>query len=296
MGIYSNNIKPILKRKDILVRLIVINIAVFLILAVFNILKLFHIDIADTIISYIALPAQLDLLLTRFWAPLTYMFAHQNVLHILFNMLMLYWFGQLFLMYFSPKNLGSLYIIGGLAGAALYLLLFNTIPMLVAMNYSIMLGASASVMAIIFAVAFYKPDQEVTLFIFGRVKIIYIALVLLVLDLVGISSISNVGGHIAHIGGAIVGYIYAKRYLKGKDITTWLNKTIDWIVNLFKPRNTSKKMKVKYKKPETDYEYNQRRNNESDDIDHILDKIKASGYTSLSAEEKKRLFDASNRK
>ncbi len=296
MGIYSNNIKPILKRKDILVRLIVINIAVFLILAVFNILKLFHIDIADTIISYIALPAQLDLLLTRFWTPLTYMFAHQNVLHILFNMLMLYWFGQLFLMYFSPKNLGSLYIIGGLAGAALYLLLFNTIPMLVAMNYSIMLGASASVMAIIFAVAFYKPDQEVTLFIFGRVKIIYIALVLLVLDLVGISSISNVGGHIAHIGGAIVGYIYAKRYLKGKDITTWLNKTIDWIVNLFKPRNTSKKMKVKYKKPETDYEYNQRRNNESDDIDHILDKIKASGYTSLSAEEKKRLFDASNRK
>lgn len=296
MGIYSNNIKPILKRKDILVRLIIINIAVFLILAVFNILKRFHIDIADTIISYIALPAQLDLLLTRFWTPLTYMFAHQNVLHILFNMLMLYWFGQLFLMYFSPKNLGSLYIIGGLAGAALYLLLFNTIPMLVAMNYSIMLGASASVMAIIFAVAFYKPDQEVMLFIFGRVKIIYIALVLLILDLVGISSISNVGGHIAHIGGAIVGYIYAKRYLKGKDITTWLNKTIDWIVNLFKPRNTSKKMKVKYKKPETDYEYNQRRNNESDDIDHILDKIKASGYTSLSAEEKKRLFDASNRK
>ncbi|MDH6310707.1 membrane associated rhomboid family serine protease [Dysgonomonas sp. PFB1-18] len=296
MGIYSNNIKPILKRKDILIRLIVINIGVFLLLAAFNILKLFHIDIADTIISYIALPARLDVLLTRFWTPLTYMFAHQNVLHILFNMLMLYWFGQLFLMYFNPKNLGSLYIIGGLAGAALYLLLFNTIPMLVEMNYSIMLGASASVMAIIFAVAFYKPDQEVMLFIFGRVKIIYIALVLLVLDLIGISSISNVGGHIAHIGGAIVGYIYAKQYLRGKDITKWLNKTIDWIVNLFKPRNTSKKMKVKYKKPETDYEYNQRHNNEAEAIDRILDKIKASGYTSLSAEEKKRLFDASNRK
>lgn len=296
MGIYSNNIKPILQRKDILVRLIVINICVFLILALANIAKLFELNITDTILSYIAIPAQLDVLLTRLWTPLTYMFVHENLLHIVFNMLMLYWFGQIFLSYFNPKNLGSLYILGGLAGAVLYILSFNTIPLLIKMNDVPMIGASASVMAVIFAAAFYRPDQEISLFIFGKVKLIYIALILFVLDFIGLSSMNNPGGHIAHIGGALMGYIYAKQYVKGKDITKWLNKTIDWFVNLFKPSaSKAKKMKVKYKKREADYEYNQRKNNEAEDIDHILDKIKASGYSSLSKEEKKRLFDASNK-
>jgi len=294
MGIYSNNIKPILQRKDILIRLIVINVCVFFALTAANILKLFGINITDTILEYIAVPARLEMLLARFWTVLTYMFVHENLLHILFNMLMLYWFGKIFLSFFNPKNLGSLYILGGLSGAALYVLSFNTIPLLIEMNYVPMIGASASVMAIIFAVAFYRPNLEIALLIFGRVKIIYIAIILFVLDFIGLGSMANPGGHIAHIGGALLGYIYAKQYLKGKDITKWLNKIIDGIVNLFKPR-PSKRMKVKYKKPETDHEYNKRKNNDAQEIDHILDKIKASGYTSLSAEEKKRLFDASNK-
>ena len=293
MGIYSNNIKPILRRKDILIRLIVINACVFFVLVITNILKLFGLDITDTILDYIAVPARLDMLLARVWTVLTYMFVHENFLHILFNMLMLWWFGKIF-SYFSPKNLGSLYILGGLAGAVLYVLSFNTIPLLIEMNHVPMIGASASVMAVIFATAFYRPNLEIVLLIFGRIKIIYIALALFALDFIGLGSMSNPGGHIAHIGGALMGYIYAKQYLKGKDITKWLNKTIDGIVNLFKPQ-PSKKMKVKYKKSETDYDYNQRKNNEATEIDHILDKIKASGYTSLSAEEKKRLFDASNK-
>ncbi len=296
MSIYSNNIKPILQRRDILIRLIVTNVCVFLLLAIFNIAKLFGINITETILGYIAMPAQIDLLLRRIWTPFTYMFVHENFLHILFNMLMFYWFGKIFLSYFSPKNLGSLYILGGLAGAALYLLTFNTIPLLVEMNYVPMIGASASVMAIIFAAAFYKPDQEIILFIFGRIKIIYIALVLFVLDFIGLGSLDNPGGHIAHLGGALTGYIFAKQYLKGKDITRWINRIIDWIANLFKPSaSKNKKMKVKYKNREADYEYNQRKKNESEEIDRILDKIKASGYTSLSSEEKKRLFDASNK-
>lgn len=294
MGIFSNNIKPILQRKDILIRLIVINVCVFFVLVVTNILKLFGLNITDTILEYIAVPARLDLLLVRIWTVLTYMFVHENFLHILFNMLMLYWFGQIFLSYFNPKSLGSLYVLGGLAGAALFILSFNTIPLLIEMNDAPMIGASASVMAIIFAVAFYRPNQEIMLFIFGRVKIIYIAIILFVLDFIGLGSLSNPGGHIAHIGGALMGYIYAKQYLKGKDITKWLNKLIDWFVNIFKPK-PSKKMKVKYKKRETDYEYNQKKNNEAEEIDRILDKIKASGYTSLSKDEKKRLFDASNK-
>lgn len=294
MGIYSNNIKPILLRKDILIRLIVINVCVFLLLALLNIAKLFDVDITDTVIGYIAVPAQINMLFSRFWTVFTYMFVHENFLHILFNMLMLYWFGRIFLSYFSAKNLSGLYILGGLAGAALYILSFNTIPALIRMNDAPMIGASASVMAIIFAVAFYKPNLEIGLLLLGRIKIIYVAIALFALDFIGLGSLSNPGGHIAHIGGAILGYIYAKQHLKGKDITKWLNKTIDLIVNLFKP-SSKKTMKVKYKKKETDYEYNQRTKNESEEIDKILDKIKASGYTSLSSDEKKRLFDASKK-
>lgn len=295
MGIFSDNIKPILKRKDILIRLIVINVCVFLVLVAVNITKLFNIDITDYIISYVAIPAQLELLKTHFWTPLSYMFAHENFFHILFNMLMLYWFGQIFLSYFNAKSLGSLYVLGGLTGAALFVLTFNTIPMFVMMNDAPMIGASASVMAIIFAAAFYRPNTEVGLFFFGRIKIIYIALVIFVLDFIGLTSTSNPGGHIAHIGGALMGYIYAKQYLKGKDITRWINKRIDSIVNLTKPKSKKNpKMKVKYKN-EADYEFNQRKHNEVEEIDRILDKLKASGYSSLSATEKKRLFDASNK-
>lgn len=296
MGVFRDNIQPILKRKDILIRLIVINIIVFLVLIAVNITRLFGIDITDSVVGYVAMPAQLDVLAQRFWTPLTYMFVHDNkdFLHILFNMLMLYWFGRIFLSYFSPKNLGSLYLLGGLAGALLFLITFNTIPLLIERNHIPMVGASASVMAIIFAAAFYRPNQEIGLFIFGRVKIIYIALILFVLDFIGIGNMTNPGGHLAHIGGAILGYIYAKQYARGRDITRWVNKLIDSVANLFKsgPR---RKMKVKHKRAETDYEYNQRKQNESEEIDRILDKIKASGYTSLSTEEKKRLFDASNK-
>ncbi|MFV0420018.1 MAG: rhomboid family intramembrane serine protease [Dysgonomonas sp.] len=296
MGVFRDNIQPILKRKDILIRLIVINVVIFLLLIAVNITRLFGINITESIVDYIAVPAQLDVLAVRFWTPFTYMFVHdyKDFLHILFNMLMLYWFGRIFLTYFSPKNLGSLYLLGGLAGAIIYIVTFNTIPALIDMKQIPMVGASASVMAIIFAVAFYQPNQEITLFILGRIKIIYIALLLFVLDFIGIGNLSNPGGHIAHIGGAIMGYFYAKRYIQGQDITKWVNRLVDAIANLFKSR-PSRKMKVKHKKTENDYEYNQRHHNDVEEIDRILDKIKASGYTSLSADEKKRLFDASSK-
>ncbi|MDU1891919.1 MAG: rhomboid family intramembrane serine protease [Dysgonomonas sp.] len=292
MGIFTDNIKPIFQRKDILIQLILINVCVFLILAFLNITKLFDVNVTDWIVDKIAVPARLDILITHFWTPLTYMFVHEGFLHILFNMLMLYWFGRIFLSYFNPKSFGSLYILGGLAGAGLFILAFNTIPMFIRMNNAPMIGASASVMAIIFAAAFYRPNAEIQLLILGRIKIIYIAIIIFILDFIGLSSTSNPEGHVAHIGGALVGYIYAKQYLKGKDIVKWLNKLIDSFVNIFKP---SKKMRVRSRKPETDYEYNTRKKNDGDEIDRILDKIKASGYNSLNSEEKKRLFDASKK-
>jgi len=285
-----NNIKKRFKQKDILIQLIIVNISIFLLLAVITLVtKLFKLNLIH-IVEYIGVPADPELLIRRPWTLFTYMFVHVDLLHILFNMLFLYWFGQIFISYFNPKNLGSLYVLGGLAGAVLYILAFNTIPYYVDMGNLPMIGASASVTAIMFAAAFYNPRMEVNLFFVIRIKIIYIAIFIFILDFISLADESNPGGHVAHIGGAILGYIYAHQYLKGKDITRWISRIIDWGANLFKPKPP--KMKVNHKKSETDYEYNSRRKEETEEIDRILDKIKASGYSSLTQNEKKRLFDA----
>ncbi len=196
MGIYSNNIKPILQRKDILIRLIVINVCIFLILAIANIAKLFEINITDIILNYIAVPAQLDILLARLWTPLTYMFVHENFLHILFNMLMLYWFGQIFLSYFNPKNLGSLYILGGLAGALLYVLSFNAIPLLIKMNYVHDWGFSFGY-GNHFRRRFLSTESGNYIIHFRQGENYLYSLILFVLDFIGLGSLSNPGGHIA---------------------------------------------------------------------------------------------------
>lgn len=294
MGVFIDSIKLRFKQKDILIQLIVINIFIFLVLTCVNLItKLFQID-SISLFEYIAVSSDTGMLLSHPWTILTYMFVHEGLWHILFNMLLLFSFGQIFLTYFNAKNLGSLYILGGLAGAALYMIAFNTIPYYIGMNHPFMIGASASVTAIIFAAAFYKPNLEVGLLLFGRIKIIYIAIFILIIDFVLLGDESNPGGHVAHIGGAILGYIFAKQYLKGKDITRWISRIIDSIANLFKKRSP-KKMKVKFKAREEDYNYNQRCKSQSEEIDHILDKIKSSGYSSLNKDEKKRLFDASKK-
>lgn len=293
MGVFDT-IKHRFKQKDILVQLIIINAVVFFVFVITAMIgKLFKLPSID-LIPYIGTTSDIHLLIKRPWTVFTYMIAHKDFLHILLNMLMLFWFGQLFLRYFSSKNLGSIYLLGGLAGAALYALTFNTIPYYIDMNHPPMIGASASVMAIMFAAAFYKPDAEVSLFMLFRIKVVYIAVLMFIIDFISLDSNTNSGGHVAHIGGAITGYIFARQYLKGKDITRWINRIIDSIVNLTKPSG-KKKMKIKYKKREADYDFNQRKHNDTEEIDRILDKIKSSGYSSLNTEEKKRLFDASKK-
>lgn len=293
----GNSIKSILsnlKYRNSLSQLIIVNVVVFLVIALLRVfVVLFELPAPD-LHTYIEVSSNVGITATHIWVLFTYMFVHYEVLHILFNMLMLYWFGRIFLTYFTPKNLVALYILGGLAGALFYILTFNTIPYFIRMNPSSMIGASASVMAIIFGAAFYNKDQEVMMLLFGRVKIIYIALFIFVLDFLALGGTSNVGGHIAHIGGALLGYYFAIRYRKGKDITRGVNLLIDKIVNLFKAKPN---MRVTHRKSrsEEDADYNKRKHNESSEIDRILDKIKQSGYKSLNDDEKKRLFDASNK-
>lgn len=295
MSNFLDDIKRTFNKGNVLMKFIFINVGVFIaIQALYVIVTLFRLESLNPL-QFLAVPSQLNTLLIRFWTLFTYMFVHVGFMHILFNMLWLYWFGNIFLTYFNNRTLGGLYVIGGFAGALLYIVAFNTIPYYLDLGHNVMIGASASVMAVVMAAAFYRPDATLNLFLFGRIKIIYIALVVFFIDFLSLSSGENPGGHVAHIGGAIVGYLFAMQYRKGKDFTLPISRFLDSIANLFKKRKHKGAHKVVYKRAETDYEYNYRKTQEAKKIDAILDKLKESGYSSLTSEEKRQLFDASEK-
>ncbi|HCM19762.1 MAG TPA: rhomboid family intramembrane serine protease [Porphyromonadaceae bacterium] len=295
MADFIEQLKYKYKTGDVMTKLIFINVLVFLFIKVIHVVfTLFNVH-SEGLITYLGVPSDIGELLFLFWTPITYMFVHEGFLHLLFNMLWLYWFGKIFLQYFSGRTLGSLYVMGGLAGALLYVAAFNTLPYYVNMGPGWMIGASAAVMAIVMAAAFYRPDVQLNLLFLGRIKIVYIAIFAFLLDFLSLGDAANPGGHIAHIGGALLGYLFAVQYKKGSDITGWAGKLIDAFVNLLKPRKKKTKLKVNYTRHESDREYNRRKQTEQEEIDVILDKLKHSGYGSLSENEKKKLFDASKK-
>jgi len=190
-------------------------------------------------------------------------------------------------MYLNEKKLLSVYLVGGLAGAALYILAFNIFPAFQdVVPESIALGASASVMAIVIAIAVYVPDYSINLLFLGPVKLKYIALVAIILDVLSIAG-SNAGGHIAHLGGALFGYVYISQYRKGKNITRGFDRMMDSLFSLFKPKP---KFRVTHKKPKTDIEYNKQKVKDQERMNKILEKISKHGYDSLTKEEKEILF------
>jgi membrane associated rhomboid family serine protease len=265
------------------------------------VMRLFMTD--ASYLEYIQMPSSWQLLLYRPWTIFTYMFVHFDFLHILFNMLWLYWFGKIFLLFFNGRQMGGLYVLGGIAGGLLFILSYHIFPFFRQYSdNSFLVGASASIMAIVFAVSFYQKDYVINILLLGRVKLIYLAIGVLLLDIIAITS-ENTGGHIAHIGGSLLGILFASQYRKGKDITNFMNRLIDKFVNLIthKPsfkvyrKETDKTRPQKNRRTETDDEYHRRKNKENRVIDEILDKLKRSGYESLSTEEKKKLFDASRR-
>ncbi len=283
-----DEIKKSFRGGSTLIKLIYINLAVFLAVKLIGVVFfLLSIDPTFSIVNWFAVPADISNLVFKPWTIFTYMFLHQDFLHILFNMLWLYWFGQIFLRYFDEKKLLSVYLVGGLAGAALYILAFNVFPVfsnILPMSYA--LGASASVIAIVIAVSVYAPNFKVNLLFFGPVALKYIAIVTIILDILSIAS-SNAGGHIAHLGGALLGYFYIVQMKKGRNITKGFDRFMDKVFSLFKRRE---KFKVTYKRPVTDYEYNKSKAAEQKNIDAILDKIAKSGYDSLTKTEKEILF------
>jgi membrane associated rhomboid family serine protease len=274
-----------------LTRLIYANLAVFLAVKLVDIFcLLFSLGDANVLVNWLQVSAQVSQIATHPWTPFTYMFLHHEFLHILFNLLWFFWFGKIFLEYLTGKQLLGVYLLGGLFGAALYVVSFNLFPAfrdLVPVSYA--LGASAAVLAVVVAVAVYVPNYTVYLLFLGPVKIKYIALISILLDVVNFDK-GNYGGHIAHIGGALFGYLFTLQLQKGNDITKWISKLIDAFAGWFKPK---KKLKVTYRRGETDLDYNARKKANQKEIDVILEKIAQSGYESLSAKEKEILFQKS---
>jgi membrane associated rhomboid family serine protease len=289
MGNIFTNLRRIFRQGSILRKLIYINIAVFAIVRLWEIcFRLFN--ETHSLLPYIQMPSSPEELLRKPWTLISYMFTHYDFLHILFNMLWLYWFGAIFLQFFRPRQLGGLYILGGIAGGLLFMLAYNVFPYFQAdaALSTPLIGASASVMAIVFAVSFYQKDYQISLLFLGRIKLIYLALVVLLIDLLSITS-DNAGGHIAHLGGAFLGLCFAWQIKSGKDLTSPMNRLIDALVNMRKRRS---KLYVSYNKRNESYNYNAGKQAETAAIDAILDKLKRSGYAGLSAAEKKKLFDA----
>ena len=277
------------KTANILVKLIVINVAVFLVVR----LGAFFLSSSPQYFSrWFVLSDDFDTLLFRPWTLITYGFLHFGFLHILFNMIWLYWFGQFVLALFTGKRLLTIYLLGALFGGLLFVLAYNFFPVF-AESRGYLIGASGAVTAIMIFIATYTPNTQVRIFTF-TIKLWHIAIVLFLLDLIRIPSSGNAGGLMAHVGGAVFGYVYAVQLAKGNDIGKWFENFMDWIANFFKPRTKKPFKKVhRTTQPKTMRSTsNETKSDHQKKIDGILDKIGKSGYESLTKEEKDFLFKA----
>lgn len=293
MGSFINDLKSGFNRGNIYIQFIYINVGVFVLTSLLDILWTLFNRNGAFVLQYLELPAWTERFIFQPWSLFTYMFMHAGVLHLLFNMLWLYWFGQMFLSLFSAKHFRGLYLLGGICGGLLYMLAYNVFPYFSdSMYYSYLLGASASVLAIVVATAVRAPEYQVNFMFIGAVRLKYVALFMVLTDLMFMTS-GNAGGHIAHLGGALAGWWFASGLSRGHDATSWINKCLDGLTIRHKPKRP--KMEVHYGDKTKDYDYNARKRQQSEEVDRILDKLKKSGYNSLTTEEKKKLFDASKR-
>lgn len=301
------------KMASLLARIIYVNVGVFVMLRIIGLVGFLFGFNADSIISYVELPSSPAMFIVQPWSIITYMFAHYDIFHILFNMLCLWWMGQLFLQFFSPRHLTGLYFVGGIGGGLLYMLAYNLFPAFSA-HTGMLLGASASIMAIVVAAAVYAPNYKVMLLFFGSISLKWIAIAIIFIDLISISG-GNAGGHISHIGGAAVGLLFVLLLRRGVDITRWMNAIIDFLVNSYNRMFSRSgggggapriRINPTYRKrgrnrsqaaPEPTRRSGTGMSAEDEQImDEILKKIKVSGYSALTDEEKERLFSVSRKK
>lgn len=304
MGI-CNDIKSRYRGGSILLRLIYWNVGIFVALRLVALAGLLFNVQAAWLVSWVELPSSLPMLLQRPWTLLTYMVCHYDVWHILFNLLWLYWLGRIFLEYFTPKQLGGVYFLGGLSGALLFVLAYRFLPYFEGKE-AFLIGASASVMALVVAVATYAPHYRIGLLFLGEVSLKWVAIISIAIVLLGTGE-GNAGAQVAHVGGVVLGFVFGWNMRRGHDITAWLNTAIDAVVSLFKRFDCKKGVG----RPAGGTAFGQRTASAGTpgtasvshgskpseaEIDVILDKLKRSGYGALSDEEKETLFRASSKK
>ena len=292
MGII-NDIKNEYRIGGIVQRLIFWNVGLFVIpLVIFSLLKMggvvlpqFDWPVGGTS-NWFSVSSEPADLLWKPWTLITYAFLHYDFLHLLFNMLWLFFVGRLFLTFFTQKQFFGLYIISAIFAALVFIGSYQVIPMLSGV-VAPMVGASASIMAVLVATAVYAPQYQVRLMLIGTVKLWHIAGVFIVLDLIDVS-VSNSGGHIAHLSGAFFGFIYIKLLQNGTDLSKGVSAIIDFFANLFKPKKATPFKKV-YRNPNpqpTRAAQKPAKDITQQRIDEILDKISRSGYDSLTRAEK----------
>ena len=288
-------------------QLILLNVVVFASLLVLRLLITFTLGEGTFwyLMTFLQIPSNLSLFAYRPWTVFTYFFTHLDFFHILFNLLNLYWFGMLIREYLGDKRLVNLYVLGGLVGGLLFLLTYNTIPYLMQLGPSVMMGASGSVIAVMVAAATLLPNYTFNLILIGPVRIKYIAAVMVLLSISGAVG-SNAGGNIAHLGGALLGFLYIQQLQKGTDWGKPVQAVLDFFRGLFQRRTA---LKVSYKNPNRPYTSSSSSASATPaaparsgaitpsqmEIDQILDKISVSGYESLTKEEKQKLFKASQK-
>lgn len=294
-----NELKYRFRGGDALIRLLLVNAGVFLLISLYLlILFLFGLKPGRYLGDNLALAASSDfqVMITRPWSIITHMFAHVRFGHFLFNMIVLYFMGQLFVSSYGGKKMVNLYILGGLSGYLLFVLAFNLLPAFQTRHSAYVLGASAAIMAITVAIATLQPNRKVYLFGAIKMELMWLAAILVLLDLASVRSGINSGGHIGHLGGAAYGFFYARQLKKGKNPGNRLGRLLEKLPSLF----TKKKMKpvmggTRTGRSKSDEQFNFEKNQLQKKTDEILDKISRSGYDSLTKSEKEFLFKNSQK-
>ncbi len=268
-------------------KIIVVNIIVFIIGALITVFGR-----TEDSLSFLKLPADFFDFIQKPWTIITYGFVHYGFFHILFNLLFLYYISRILLNLFRPKMALNIYFLGIIVGGLSFLFVYNVIPSKFLINASAVVGASAGIRALMIFLGVYMAETEVRIIMFN-VKLKYIAIALVVMDVLGLFT-WNQGGNVAHLGGAFLGYLYAIKLRQGKDIGVGFERVMDKMMRWFQPKSNLKTVHRKSRKGEyagkTKDEFNTFSNQKK--IDLILDKISKSGYESLTAKEKEFLFKA----
>ena len=274
------------KRDNGLIKIILINIIVFVSISVVQVvLTISGLSTFFTMfINKLMLPSSLGTFILQPWSLITYFFLHMSFMHILWNMLFLYWFGKIINDNIGNNALISLYVLGGIIGGLFYMAVYNIVPYYgERVSDSLMLGASAGVFSVVVGSATLMPNYTFYLLLIGPVRIKYIALFYVLLSFFDVAG-TNAGGEIAHLGGAFIGYIYIRQLQNGINI----GEGIINFINFFSEKKENKEKKKENIQKETE-------ETTQDEVDKILDKISESGYSSLTSKEKERLFNASKK-